>query len=88
MPAASADRGQASPLDRIEPGIKIAAQMAAEPRDQDLRFVQMMGLKHVVLWTDGARSSAEFYASRKAPPFKNLYFALNTAHWAGPAKEK
>jgi hypothetical protein len=27
-----------------------------------------------------------YYASRKAPPFKNLYFALNTAHWAGPTK--
>jgi hypothetical protein len=24
-----------------------------------------------------------FYASRKAPPFKNLYFALNTARWQG-----
>lgn len=29
-----------------------------------------------------------YYASRKAPPFKNLYFALNTAHWPGPAQEK
>ena len=26
-----------------------------------------------------------WYASRKKPPFKNLYFALNTAHWSGPA---
>jgi predicted GH43/DUF377 family glycosyl hydrolase len=26
-----------------------------------------------------------WYASRKAPPFENLYFALNTARWAGPA---
>ncbi len=25
-----------------------------------------------------------WYASRKAPPFENLYFALNTARWAGP----
>jgi hypothetical protein len=25
-----------------------------------------------------------WYASRKAPPFKNLYFALNTAHWTDP----
>ncbi len=25
-----------------------------------------------------------WYASRKAPPFTNLYFALNTARWAGP----
>jgi predicted GH43/DUF377 family glycosyl hydrolase len=26
-----------------------------------------------------------WYASRKAPPFMNLYFALNTARWEGPA---
>jgi len=25
-----------------------------------------------------------WYASRKQPPFLNLYFAINTAHWAGP----
>src|SRR5262245_61578333 len=25
-----------------------------------------------------------WYASRKAPPFENLYFALNTARWSGP----
>lgn len=25
-----------------------------------------------------------WYASRKKPPFTNLYFALNTASWAGP----
>jgi predicted GH43/DUF377 family glycosyl hydrolase len=28
-----------------------------------------------------------WYASRKAPPFLNLYFAINTARWAGPAGE-
>jgi predicted GH43/DUF377 family glycosyl hydrolase len=25
-----------------------------------------------------------WYASRKAPPFENLYFAINTARWTGP----
>jgi predicted GH43/DUF377 family glycosyl hydrolase len=25
-----------------------------------------------------------WYASRKAPPFRNLYFAINTARWLGP----
>lgn len=29
-----------------------------------------------------------WYASRKAPPFRNLYFALNTAKWKGPAASK
>jgi predicted GH43/DUF377 family glycosyl hydrolase len=27
-----------------------------------------------------------WYASRKQPPFNNLYFAINTAHWSGPAQ--
>jgi hypothetical protein len=25
-----------------------------------------------------------WYASRKAPPFTNLYFAINAVHWSGP----
>ncbi len=29
-----------------------------------------------------------WYASRKQPPFENLYFAINTARWAGPAAVK
>jgi predicted GH43/DUF377 family glycosyl hydrolase len=29
-----------------------------------------------------------WYASRKAPPFKNLYFALNTARWDGPKQKE
>jgi len=29
-----------------------------------------------------------WYASRKAPPFRNLYFALGTARWAGSAAEQ
>jgi predicted GH43/DUF377 family glycosyl hydrolase len=29
-----------------------------------------------------------WYASRKAPPFENLYFAINTAVWPGPKKGK
>jgi hypothetical protein len=26
-----------------------------------------------------------WYASRTKPPFRNLYFAINTAHWVGPS---
>jgi hypothetical protein len=29
-----------------------------------------------------------WYASRKAPPFVNKYFALNTATWSGPQNER
>jgi predicted GH43/DUF377 family glycosyl hydrolase len=29
-----------------------------------------------------------WYASRKQPPFVNLYFAINTARWTGPSAER
>jgi hypothetical protein len=29
-----------------------------------------------------------WYASRKSPPFTNLYFALNTARWSGPPEDQ
>ena len=37
MPGAAA--GKASPIDRIEPGIKICAQMSPEPSETDLHNV-------------------------------------------------
>src|SRR5262249_24679574 len=40
--------------------------MSPEPREQDLQFVRQMGVDHAVLWTDASKSSAEYYASRKA----------------------
>jgi mannonate dehydratase len=52
--------------DRVAPGVKIAAQIAPEPREHDLAFIRQMGVEHVVLWTDSTRSSAEYYAERKA----------------------
>lgn len=55
-----------SPLDRIAPGIKIAVQITPEPQEQDLQFVRQMGVEHVVLWTDASKSSAAYYADRKA----------------------
>jgi predicted GH43/DUF377 family glycosyl hydrolase len=41
-----------------------------------------VGSGSVVRLADG--SFRYYYASRKAPPFVNLYFAINTARWAGP----
>lgn len=54
------------PLARIAPGIKIAAQISPESREQDVRFIRQMGVGHVVLWTDATKSSAAYYAERKA----------------------
>jgi mannonate dehydratase len=66
MPSSEARKARTSPYDAIAPGIKIAAQMSPEPRDVDLQFVRQMGVEHAVLWTDATKSSAEYYASRKA----------------------
>jgi mannonate dehydratase len=66
MNASSPSAATSSPLDRIAPGIKIAAQMSPEPRVQDLQFVRQMGVEHVVLWTDSSKSGPEYYARCKA----------------------
>lgn len=54
-----------SPLFKIEPGVKVAAQMSPEASEEDLQFVRALGVEYVVLWTDATKSSAEYYASRR-----------------------
>src|ERR671928_2217280 len=54
-----------SPLEKIAPGLKVAAQMSPEPAPEDLQFVRQMGVEYVVLWTDGAHAGYDFYASRR-----------------------
>ena len=44
-----------------------------------------VGSGSVLRLSDG--SFRYWYASRKQPPFENLYFAINTARWAGPAEQ-
>lgn len=65
MPTTDAAGAKASPLERIAPGIKIAAQISPEPREQDLQLIRQMGVQHAVLWTDASKSSPEYYANRK-----------------------
>ncbi|HEX2516308.1 MAG TPA: mannonate dehydratase [Chloroflexota bacterium] len=64
--AATTEKATGSPLDAIEPGIKLTAQLRPEPEESDLRWLAQMGIGHVVMWTDASKSSAEYYASRKA----------------------
>lgn len=66
MQATTVEHGVTGPLARIAPGIKIAAQISPEAPEQDLRFIKQMGVDHVVLWTDAQKSSAGYYAERKA----------------------
>jgi mannonate dehydratase len=46
------------------PGIKIAAQVLPEPTEEELQFVNKMGVHYVVLWIGGDKASYEYYASR------------------------
>jgi mannonate dehydratase len=46
-------------------GPRIALQMSAEPSELDLQFAQQLGVRDVVLWTDGAHAGYEYYASRR-----------------------
>ncbi len=65
MTAPTTDAVRPSPLDSITPGIKIAAQMSPESSETDLQFVEQMGVRYAVLWTDSTKSSAAYYSSRK-----------------------
>ena len=49
----------------IQPGIKIAAQVTPEPTERDLAVINQMGVDYVVLWTDGAHASYDYYASSR-----------------------
>jgi mannonate dehydratase len=48
-----------------EPYIKIALQASPEPSEDDLKFIQQLGIDYVVLWTDGTKASYEYYNSRR-----------------------
>ncbi|HWV36288.1 MAG TPA: mannonate dehydratase [Thermomicrobiales bacterium] len=50
----------------VPPGVKIAVQISPEPAQADVQLVRQMGIEQVVLWTDATKSSAEYYAERKA----------------------
>jgi mannonate dehydratase len=49
----------------VEPGMKIAAQVRPEPTEEDLAFINRMGVDYVVLWTGGDKASYDYYASRR-----------------------
>ena len=49
----------------VKSDMKIALQAKTEPSEEDITFIQQLGLDQVVLWTNGSNASAEYYASRK-----------------------
>ncbi|HEC43712.1 MAG TPA: D-mannonate dehydratase [Bacteroides sp.] len=48
-----------------KPLMKIAYQSRPEPTEDEIRFIQQMGVDHVVLWTNAEKSSYEYYNSRR-----------------------
>jgi mannonate dehydratase len=50
----------------VEPYMKIAIQASPEPSEQEIKFIQQMGVDQVVLWTDASKSNYEYYSSRKS----------------------
>jgi mannonate dehydratase len=61
----STSASQSATMAEIPQGTQIALQMPAEPSAEDLQFAQQLGVKHVVLWTDGAHAGYDYYASRR-----------------------
>ncbi|MDE0219466.1 MAG: mannonate dehydratase [Spirochaetaceae bacterium] len=49
----------------IPAGMKIAAQMSAEPTESDFRFVRQMGIEYAVAWTGPEHAGYDYYASRR-----------------------
>jgi len=45
--------------------MKIALQASPEPSENDIKFIQQMGLDQVVLWTNASKASYEYYDSRR-----------------------
>ncbi|MFO7668729.1 MAG: mannonate dehydratase [Bacteroidales bacterium] len=45
--------------------MKIALQATPEPVEDDLKFVQQLGIDQVVLWTGAENASLEYYSSRR-----------------------
>lgn len=63
-------------IDRIEPGLKIAAQVTPEPAPEDLEFLHRMGVEHVVCWTDGRDARIEQYK-------RHITDLGQAGHWGG-----
>ena len=53
------------PMDNIEAGIKVTAQMSPEPTEEDLQFTKQMGVEYVVLWTDGEHANYDYFMSQR-----------------------
>lgn len=56
---------EAGPKPTSANDMKIALQAPAEPDENQIRFIQQMGLDHVVLNTNEKKSSYEYYSSRR-----------------------
>lgn len=48
-----------------ESTIRIAIQAPLDATTNELSFYKQMGMKHVVLWTDETKASADYYSDRK-----------------------
>ena len=46
-------------------GMKIAMEASPEPTEEELRFIQQTGVKHVYSWMDGEHAGEEYYSSRR-----------------------
>ena len=54
-----------NPLSKIEPGMKVTAQMSPEPSEADLQLAKQMDVEYVVLWTNGENANYDYFMSRR-----------------------
>lgn len=48
---------------KIEPGLKVAAQMGPDPTEEEMMLVRQMGVDYAVTWIDAGKASPEYYRS-------------------------
>ncbi len=48
-----------------KPVMKLAFQASPEPSEDQIKFLQQMGLEYVVLWTNAQKASYDYYYSRR-----------------------
>lgn len=48
-----------------KPQMKIAYQASPEPTEENIKFIQQMGIDQVVLWTDSKKAGYEYFDSRR-----------------------
>jgi len=58
-PAAATWSAAAGKIQPLEPGIKLCVQVGSDPSEEDLQFVQQLGVRYLTIWVRGPQATLE-----------------------------